>query len=759
MNRYEKNGPPIILLVVIAIIFIVLGYFVGGVFKLGKFSFLTLGDNLIYVITHPFQNWFNPKTFACMGLGLVAALLISSYVLTRYRNVQRYQYGNREFEDPVRLSAEMADPDEKYNRILSDSMRVSLRTNALPNNNLLVIGSSGTFKTTTLVEQNILQFGSTYIMLDVKGSTQEKLGNKIVSRPDYQLKSINLKDPLKSDQYNPFLFIETDKDLKNVCEALFNAVYTMANQKDSSVSQDPFWPQCCKMFLQSIFYHVWYESQETGKIGTLNDILILVNEENQLVEPGNPKNKMSVLGKKMEVLRDKHGPFYPPVRDYLKMPEPGKTRDSVMSMVNSMLTPLEFPEIKRIFSGNDISFRELGCGVNGDPEKKTVLFIVTPDGNHDFDFVVAMFYTQLFDQLKRIADMECKGALPIPVEVWMDEFYAGSKPADVLELMGLVRSRNISMIPILQDVSQLKDLYGSEQWDIITSNTGALIFLGCGPGAFNTMKYISDLVGETTVDTRSENIGQSNGVSFGSGSMKLATPEDIGNMPLTDCIIFMQSRNPVYDQKAFPFDVPVHGVKGNPALKARYKEATSFGPYEHPVEVAFDEEKREYITVHDSALPYFKLIKTEEDLAIFRERAKKDPRILVQHLNDEHELFLVGSNKTSPKELSAKLDAILTERELIEKRFSESVGAVAFDEDMTQEELFNNFYYNVTPHKDWTKQPTLQDSLREYASSMSMFEKERLAILLNADVDEETINNFIYMSFSQQNALLKAARC
>ena len=53
--------------------------------------------------------------------------------------------------------------------------------------------------------------------------------------------------------------------------------------------------------------------------------------------------------------------------------------------------------------------------------------------------------------LSRMADDDFRdrgGALPIPLEIWMDEFYAGARPADTEQLMGVIRSRNISMIPI-----------------------------------------------------------------------------------------------------------------------------------------------------------------------------------------------------------------------------------------------------------------------------------------------------------------------
>ena len=63
---------------------------------------------------------------------------------------------------------------------------------------------------------------------------------------------------------------------------------------------------------------------------------------------------------------------------------------------------------------------------------------------------------QLFDVLIRIADHKCHGSLPIHVILWADEFYAGPKPINTEVLMGTIRSRNLSIVPILQSIAQIK---------------------------------------------------------------------------------------------------------------------------------------------------------------------------------------------------------------------------------------------------------------------------------------------------------------
>lgn len=90
------------------------------------------------------------------------------------------------------------------------------------------------------------------------------------------------------------------------------------------------------------------------------------------------------------------------------------------------------------------------------------LFLVLPDNDQSFNFVTGMLYTQIFDTLIRTADLEYHGALPIPVEIWMDEFANGARPDRFENLITTLRSRNISAVLFLQSVDQIKTIYKGE---------------------------------------------------------------------------------------------------------------------------------------------------------------------------------------------------------------------------------------------------------------------------------------------------------
>ena len=144
-------------------------------------------------------------------------------------------------------------------------------------------------------------------------------------------------------------------------------------------------------------------------------------------------------------------------------------------MVNAMLRLCETAGVKRIVEEDDIDIKSLGLGVDGNPNKKTALFLILPDNDDSFNFLIAMFYTQLFDVLIRTADFECGGSLPIHVRLWADEYYAGPKPLDTEKLMGTIRSRNLSIVPILQSIAQIKTLFPNDKWEIFCENCAVMI--------------------------------------------------------------------------------------------------------------------------------------------------------------------------------------------------------------------------------------------------------------------------------------------
>lgn len=123
------------------------------------------------------------------------------------------------------------------------------------------------------------------------------------------------------------------------------------------------------------------------------EILELVNMESQKID----EDGTTLLQQKMYELQEKYGEEYPPVRDYRKLKEgASETVCSIVIMVNAQLRLFEIPEIKRIFEcADDIDILSLGLGIDENPEKKTVLFLVMPSGDSSYNIFINMFYTPI----------------------------------------------------------------------------------------------------------------------------------------------------------------------------------------------------------------------------------------------------------------------------------------------------------------------------------------------------------------------------
>lgn len=750
-RMYQKKKTPYGVFFFLLLIMMMAAYLISGLFKIPGASLENWEECLLYVCCHPLSNW-NDKTPVCFGIAFIAWLMLVNYILYYYRNFQSaIEHGSADWLEPEKACQELADKEEKYNRILTQNLKVSLR-GGLSNNNALVIGSSGTFKTTSLMHQNLLQFGSCYVMLDVKGDTQRKLG-KAMEREGYTVKSLNLKVPEKSDCYNPFVYIEREDDLLRVVKALHDACRP---NKQASMA-DPFWDDGVRLYLQALFYYAWLDARESGKVGTMNDVVFLCNQENIKTIDPDTEEEVSQLQKMMDAKAHQYGNDYPPVRDYRKLKEgaPDTVR-SITIMVNAMLTICETGEVKRIFSGNDINIRELGTGVGGDPEKKIVLFLIIPDNNSVYNFIISMFYTQMFDILVRLSDDELKAPLPVPVEVWMDEFYAGAKPADPDVLLGVVRSRNISMIPILQSISQIKTLFKDDKWETIMDNVATVVFLGSGPLAASTHKYISETLGTATIDSRSDNIhlgrNGNSGLNFQRAKRELMTPDEVKRMPSTEAIVFLESRSPVYDIKAIPFDKPELGFVANKYLKKRYSDALSQGEYDHPVFTVYDPEHFSYITIEREKK--LQVLTDQKEIQTYQEAAKRDPNIYSYNIEEKDLLYLSwGHPKRTPKEVEKMFKDAMKEEE---RRVEEIKGLVVL-QDAESYDVPNFGTQNLETDKNtWNKESSLKELLAEHWEELSAPEQEEICMGIDEGLTEEQLRCLLLVSLEEMSIRRRA---
>lgn len=181
--------------------------------------------------------------------------------------------------------------------------------------------------------------------------------------------------------------------------------------------------------------------------------------------------------------------------------------------------------------------------------------------------------------------------------------------------MGTIRSRNLSIVPILQSIAQIKAISPQDKWEVFLDNCAVMIYLGSGPAAFSNHEYISKLLGEMTIDTRNDGVttGMHGNSSLNNqrAGRELMTPGEVKRMDRKKCLIFMEGQYPIMDWKNLPFNTPVWKESERLAGKDGYK---------HPVCVVYNPKTMTYRTIKNKT--NFQVI-DKKDVAFYKEAEKQ----------------------------------------------------------------------------------------------------------------------------------------
>jgi type IV secretion system protein VirD4 len=161
-----------------------------------------------------------------------------------------------------------------------------------------------------------------------------------------------------------------------------------------------------------------------------------------------------------------------------------------------------------------------------------------------------MLYTQLFQQLEDTADYKYGGRLPVHVHFLMDEFANVALPDEFDKILATMRSREISVSIIIQNMAQLKALF-DKQWESIVGNCDEFLYLGGNEQS--THEYVSKLLGKETIDLNT--YGQSKGrngsysTNWQLTGRELLTPDEVRLIDNNDALLFIRGERPVMDKK------------------------------------------------------------------------------------------------------------------------------------------------------------------------------------------------------------------
>ena len=485
----------------------------------------------------------------CYGFG------IGIYFSTRRNYRRREEHGSAKWGDAKAVNKKYYQAPKNENKLMTQNVSIGLNAKKHRRNlNTLVCGGSGAGKTRFYCKPNLMQCNSSFVILDPKGEIVRDVG-KLLEAKGYEIKVLDLISMEKSHCYNPFVYLQNDNDIQRLVTNLFKSTTPKGSQ-----SNDPFWDTAASMLLLALVFYLHYEAPEDEQnFAMVMEMLRAgVIEDEEEPRPSPLDNLFSELEYK--------NPDHIALKYYHSYHSgSAKTLKSIQITLAARLEKFNLESLASLTSTDELELETLG-------EKKTALFALIPDNDTSFNFLVSILYTQLFQQLFYSADHIHGGSLPIPVHFLMDEFANVSLPDDFDKILSVMRSRSVSVSIILQNLAQLKALF-EKQWESIVGNCDEFLYLGGNEQS--THKYVSELLGKSTIDTntygKSEGRSGSYSTNYQISGRELLTPDEVRMLDNRYAILFIRGERPVLD---FKYDILKHP---NVALTADGKA----GVYEH----------------------------------------------------------------------------------------------------------------------------------------------------------------------------------
>ena len=497
-------------------------------------------NELPNVMNNPFKiTWCENSLKTVLILVMIYGIGLGVYLSNERNYRRREEHGSAKWGNAKQVNRKYVNKDKYYNKILTQNVSIGFDGRKHRRNlNTLVCGGSGAGKTRFYAKPNIMNANTSFVVLDPKGELLRDTGN-LLKEKGYDIKVIDLINMEKSHCYNPFVYLKDDNDVQRMVTNLFKNT----TPKNSS-SSDPFWDQAAMMLLMALVLYLHHEAPEDEQNFPMVMEMIRAGEVREDSE--DYQSPLDMLFERLE----EENPEHIAIKYYKNYRSgSGKTLKSIQITLASRLEKFNLETLASITQTDEMELNTLG-------EKKTAIFAVIPDNDSSFNFIVGMLYTQLFQQLYYSADRVHGGRLPVHVHFVMDEFANVALPDEFDKLLATMRSREISVSIIIQNMAQLKALF-EKQWESIVGNCDEFVYLGGNEQS--THEYVSKLLGKETIDTNT--YGQSHGrngsysTNWQMAGRELMTPDEVRMMDNQYALLFIRGEKPVKD---FKYDVVKH---------------------------------------------------------------------------------------------------------------------------------------------------------------------------------------------------------
>lgn len=397
------------------------------------------------------------------------------------------------------------------------------------NRNILVIGAPGTMKTRSVIQTSILQAvrrGESIFMTDPKGEGYEKNKSMLESH-DYTVRAFNLKDFENGDSWNMLTSLD-DKDDGNA--KVF--AETVVMNAGGGNGEDSYWNDNAMNFLKAcLLLH------NTDSFGALYDFVTGTNLPDFETAFANSPDRVSALRA---------------FKAFNQCSE--QVKGQIINGLGIMIDVFQQDNVRNITDSDEID-------LTLPAREKCAYFVITSDQHSTYNFLAMLFWVMSFINLIEYIDKhkdENGDPTTLPINMLFDEFSNIGIIPDFTKRISTVRSRNVYLTLIIQNLAQLQNRYPNGAWEEIASCCDTTIFLGAND--LTTAEYISERTGIMTTSVKTENnMYERDRIALdrdatsrevtSDGQRMVMTTDEVLRMKNTDSLLLIRGMNPLLCRK------------------------------------------------------------------------------------------------------------------------------------------------------------------------------------------------------------------
>lgn len=394
-----------------------------------------------------------------------------------------------------------------------------------------------------VVVPNCLNYSDSLVVLDIKGENfditsgfRRSCGQEVYLFSPYDEEG-------KTHRYNPLDYVSEDPaERLGDIDAIGQALYAGENNSDK------FWSENAKDFFRGVALFVL----ETPELpNTLGEIL------RQASGKGKPVKEH--LLEKLKEAQEKGHPYSNNCVDALNrvLSNSENTLAGIVATFNTALLSFQNPKVDLATSASDFDLREVRR------KRMSVYFKIEPTKLKDARVLINLFFDQLLNLNTRKLPSQDE-SLKYQCLVLLDEMTSIGTVNMIKQAVSYMAGYNMRLLTIIQNKSQLEDVYGKAGAVTLLSNHALMIMYAPSPATQSDANEYSEMLGYQTVKSKSKSTGKSGGSTSESDQRRaLMLPQEIRELGTDNEIVTLENTKPILCKKIRYYKDPEFTKRAN----------------------------------------------------------------------------------------------------------------------------------------------------------------------------------------------------